>query len=77
MIDEYNAGSKNVEAFFEELKTFARTLTDEEQRAVAEGLTDEELALFDILTKPEPVLTKSEEAEVKRVCRELLATAQA
>jgi type I restriction enzyme, R subunit len=32
------------------------------------------LALFDILTKPEPVLTKAEEAEVKKVCRELLAT---
>jgi hypothetical protein len=43
-------------------------------RTIAEGLTEEELALFDILTKPEPVLTKAEEAEVKRVCRELLAT---
>ena len=38
------------------------------------GLTEEELALFDILTKPEPVLTKAEEAQVKKVCRELLAT---
>lgn len=74
LIDEYNAGSQNIEAFFEELKSFARTLTAEEQRGVAEGLTDEELALFDILTKPEPVLTKAEEAEVKKVCRELLAT---
>jgi type I restriction enzyme, R subunit len=74
LIDAYNAGSQNVEAFFEELKTFARGLTEEEQRAVAEGLDEEELALFDILTKPEPVLTKAEEAEVKKVCRELLAT---
>ena len=74
LIDEYNAGSQNIEAFFEELKKFARALTQEEQRAVAEGLTEEELALFDILTKPEPVLTKAEEAEVKKVCRELLAT---
>ena len=41
---------------------------------MAEGLTEEELALFDILTKPEPELTKAEEAEVKKVCRELLAT---
>jgi hypothetical protein len=39
---------------------------------MAEGLTEEELALFDILTKPEPTLTKAEQAEVKRVCRELL-----
>ena len=41
---------------------------------MAEGLSEEELALFDILTKPEPVLTKAEEAEVKKACRDLLAT---
>jgi type I restriction enzyme R subunit len=74
LIDEYNAGSQNIEAFFEELKTFAQALSEEDQRGIAEGLTEEELALFDILTKPEPVLTKAEEAEVKKVCRELLAT---
>lgn len=74
LIDAYNAGSQNVEAFFAELKAFAQALSAEEQRGVAEGLTEEELALFDILTKPEPVLSKSEEAEVKKVCRELLAT---
>ena len=74
LIDEYNAGSQNIEAFFEELKTFAQALSAEDQRGIAEGLTEEELALFDILTKPEPVLTKAEEAEVKKVCRELLAT---
>lgn len=51
---------------------FARELTEEEQRAVSEGLTEEELALFDILTKPAPALTKKEEAEVKAECRELL-----
>jgi type I restriction enzyme R subunit len=74
LIDAYNAGSQNIEAFFEELKTFAHELSAEEQRAMAEGLDEEELALFDILTKPEPVLTKDEEAQVKKVCRELLAT---
>ncbi len=74
LIDEYNAGSQNIEAFFAGLKEFVGTLTVEEQRAIAEGLTEEELAIFDILTKPEPVLTKAEEAEVKKVCRELLAT---
>jgi type I restriction enzyme, R subunit len=74
LIDEYNAGSQNIEAFFEELKSFAQALSDEDQRSIAEGLTEEELALFDILTKPEPVLTKAEQADVKKVCRELLAT---
>ena len=74
LIDDYNAGSQNIEAFFSDLKDFAQALSAEEQRGIAEGLTEEELALFDILTKPEPVLSKAEEAEVKKVCRELLAT---
>lgn len=52
---------------------FARELTDEERRGLSEGLTEEELAIFDILTQPEPVLSKAEEAEAKKVCRELLA----
>jgi type I restriction enzyme R subunit len=74
LIDEYNAGSRNIEAFFAGLKDFTAELTVEEQRGIAEGLTEEELALFDILTRPEPVLTKTEETEVKKVCRELLET---
>ncbi len=73
LIDEYNAGSQNVEDLFKELVKFARELTEEEKRGVAEGLTEEELAIFDILTKPEPVLSKAEEAEAKKVCRDLLA----
>jgi type I restriction enzyme, R subunit len=74
LIDEYNSGSRNIESFFAGLKDFVGTLSTEEQRGIAEGLTEEELAIFDILTKPEPVLTKAEEAEVKKVCREMLAT---
>ncbi len=72
LIDAYNAGSQNVEDTFASLVKFARELTEEEKRGVAEGLTEEELALFDILTKPEPKLGKTQEADVKRVCRELL-----
>ena len=74
LIDAYNAGSKNIEELFDELVRFTRELSAEEQRAVAENLSEEELALFDILTKPEPRLSKAEQAEVKRVCRDLLAT---
>ena len=37
-----------------------------------EELNEEELAIFDILTKPEPKLTKKEQAEVKKIVRELL-----
>ena len=39
---------------------------------MAEGLTEEELALFDILTRPDPNLTEAQEAAVKKVVRELL-----
>ena len=53
------------------------SLTEEEQRGIREGLTEEELALFDILTKPDPVLAKKEEAEVKKVVRELLEVLKA
>lgn len=72
MIDAYNSGAKNIEELFQELIDFAQSLKEEEQRAMREELSEEELAIFDILTKPEPKLTKKEEAEVKKTVRELL-----
>ena len=74
MIEEYNAGSLNIEKFFDELIKFAQALSEEEKRGIAENLTEEELVLFDLLTKPEPKLTKQEEAEVKKVVKALLDT---
>lgn len=41
---------------------------------MAEQLTEEELALFDILIKPEPQLTEKDRSQVKKVVRELLVT---
>ncbi len=73
LIDRYNQGSKNIEELFEDLKKVAASLDEEEQRSAREGLTEEELAVFDLLTKPEPKLTKAQEAQVKKVVRELLA----
>jgi type I restriction enzyme R subunit len=74
MIEEYNAGSMNVELFFERLLVFAKDLNEEERRGIAEQLTEEELAVFDLLTKPEMTLSRKEEQEVKKVARELLET---
>ena len=74
MIDEYNAGSVNVEEFFRRLIDFAQDLTVEERRGISEGLSDEELALFDLLTKPDVALSAQEEQQVKKVARALLAT---
>ena len=72
LVARYNAGSIDVEAFFKDLKAFVRQLDQEEKRAAREGLSEDELAIFDLLTKPAPELTKAQEIEVKRVARELL-----
>jgi len=53
---------------------FAKELNQEEQRGLAENLTEEELAVFDMLTKPALPLSHKDEASVKKVARELLAT---
>jgi len=77
LIDEYNSGAKNTEQFFAELVTFARNLTEEEQRGIAENLSEEELALFDILTRPNMKLSREEKKQVKAVAQELLDTLKA
>jgi type I restriction enzyme R subunit len=74
MIDEYNSISYNVETFFASLVEFAQELNAEEKRGIAEKLTEEELAIFDLLIKPEMTLKKKEEREVKKVAQELLET---
>ena len=75
MIAEYNAGSRNVEEFFNDLVDLAQRLNEEEQRAIAWGLNnEEELAIFDILTRPGPDLSEKEEREAKRIARDLLTT---
>ena len=51
LIDDYKAGSLNQEHFFEELIKFSNSLEVEDRRALVEGLTEEELALFDKLEK--------------------------
>lgn len=72
LIDEYNAGSKNIEEFFNELIAFACELDEEEQRAVREEMSEEELVIFDLIVRPGPELTKSEVGQVKKAARDLL-----
>ncbi len=73
LIELYNSGAYNVEAMFAELMKFAGTLNDEERRHMAENLTEEELALFDLLTKPEMELTDKDRDQVKQGAKSLLA----
>jgi type I restriction enzyme R subunit len=77
MIDEYNAGASDVDLHFARLVAFVQGLNDEEQRGIKEQLSEEELAMFDLLTKPDIKLTRAERAQVKQVAKELLVTLKA
>jgi type I restriction enzyme, R subunit len=72
LIESYNAGSRNIEQLFEELLKLSRNLDEEQERHVRENLTEEELVVFDILTRPAPELAEEERDEVKKVARDLL-----
>lgn len=72
LIEQYNLGSMTAHELFEQLLDFVGELDQEAQRALREGLSEEELAIFDILTKPEPKLSPDEEDSVKRVAKGLL-----
>jgi len=72
LIDAYNAGSLNVDEMLRRLQALSRQLSEDEQRTAREGLSDPELAIFDLLTKPDPTLTDDERVEVKKVARKLM-----
>lgn len=72
LIADYNAGSVNIDEYLRRLIELSKTLTAEEERAVREGMTEEELAIFDLLTKPDPVLTTEERERVQASAKDLL-----
>jgi len=76
LIAEYNAGSLNIDEYLRRLIELSQTLSSEEQRSVTEGLTEEELAVFDLLTQPEPVLDDAEREVVKASAKRLLVHLQ-
>lgn len=73
LIESYNAGSRTIEELFEELLKLSNGLNEEQGRHVREHMSEEELVIFDILTRPAPELSAEERDEVKKVARELLA----
>ncbi len=73
LIAEYNAGSLNIDEYLRRLISLSHDLSAEERRAVVEDMTEEELAVFDLLTKPQPVLDDAERAVVKASAKRLLA----
>ena len=78
MIAEYNAGSVDAALVWEKLLALVEELNAEDQRTIAEQLSEEELTVFDLLTRP-PLpeldeLAEAERDEVKTVSKKLLTT---
>lgn len=72
LIESYNAGSRNIDEIFKELLALSTILTEEQTRHVRENLSEEDLTIFDILTRPAPKLSTQEREEVKKVAHFLL-----
>ncbi|PTU78288.1 type I restriction endonuclease subunit R [Pseudomonas indoloxydans] len=77
LVDEYNLEKDRltIEKTFEALLKLVDDLSAEERRAMEEGLDEETLALFDLLSKPQ--LSKGDTTKIKKVAAELLDTLKA
>src|SRR5690554_4610601 len=77
LVKEYNQEKDRVviEKTFEALLKLNEELSHEEKRAIREGLDEESLVLFDLLSKPN--LQPKEIAKIKQVATTLLATLKA
>lgn len=74
LVKEYNQEKDRVviEKTFEALLKFNEELSQEEKRAIREGLDEESLVLFDLLNKPN--MQPNEISKIKKVAKDLLAT---
>jgi type I restriction enzyme, R subunit len=70
IIKDYNSGAKNAEKYLEALIKFNKELNEEEKRHIIVGLTEEELAIYDKLKKPN--LSDKELKDLKKISKELL-----
>lgn len=70
IVDRYNSGSSENEDYYDQLLQLVEDLKKESTRANFEGLTEEELELFDLLIKDKK-LTKAEEQSVKLAAKSI------
>ena len=70
IIDRYNAGGSENEDYYEQLIKLIEELKAEDERANTEGLTEEELEIYDLLVAGKK-LTKAEEQKVKLSAKNL------
>lgn len=70
IIDAYNSGGSSTENAYEELMRFTEDLRTEDERHIREGLTEDELELFDLLKKDR--MTQEEMKNVRLAAKSLL-----
>ena len=70
IIDKYNAGGSSTDNYYEALINFTENLKAEAERHIREGLTEDELELFDLLKKDK--MTADETQKVKLAAQSLL-----
>lgn len=73
IIDRYNAGGTENEDYYEQLVKLIEELKKESERPTFEGLTEEELELYDLLIRGKK-LTQKEEQQVKLAAKHLYTT---
>jgi type I restriction enzyme R subunit len=72
IVEAYNAGSVEVARHIRELMELMKELREEEKRHVREGLTEEELAIFDILADSDLELNEKQLEALKGLAKELV-----
>lgn len=70
IVEQYNSGGAVTEISYEDLINFTRDLNEEEERHIREGLTEQELELFDLMKKDK--ISKAEEVALKNAAQMLL-----
>jgi type I restriction enzyme R subunit len=71
LIQDYNLGAHSVGEFFGQLMAFIKEMEAAEGRASGEGVSQEQLAFYDLLAGVEVELSKKDQAAVKKVATAL------
>lgn len=71
IIDRYNSGTNKAEYYFEQLVKLLEELKKEQNRHIIEGLTEDELELYDLLLVKDKNLNKKETQKVKLAAKNL------
>ena len=70
LVDNYNSGGSSTENYYEDLVRFTQDMKEEDERHVREGLSEDELELFDMLKKEK--MTEAETQKAKLAAKSLL-----